>query len=139
MKKLSTAIIAIGLVITSCSKEDENTGKVTVNIKQTTNVVRFAEDFTDDGVENFVERMQSDYPYVCVFYYRQAEKKVILNSFDDHGNEIFLDSFIVDSEKNGDIICHNQNLNCTFRFLDGEVDQIYKYSIGYRKARYIKK
>lgn len=139
MKKLLMIIIVNGLFFISCSKDDGDQQTSYVNIKETTNRFRLAEDFTDDGVENFIERPESETPYICALYYKGAEKKVILYSKDSNGNEVFLDSFDVDSEKtNGDLICHNQNLKCTFRFFDGEVHQIYKYSIGFRKVRYFR-
>jgi len=138
MKKLSMLLI-VGLLFFSCSKDDGNKQTSYVNIKQPVNAFRLAEDFTDDGVENFIERADSEKPYLSVFYYKGAENKIIINQKDISGNEQFLDSFDVDSEKNGDLICHNQNLNCTFRFINEEVHQIYKYSTGYRKVRYFKK
>lgn len=138
MKKILLLILVIGLFFISCSKENESQ-QTSVNVVQPVNAFRLAEDFTDDAVENFLERSESEKPYLSVFYYKVAEKKVIINSKDTNGNEVFLDSFDVDSEKNGDLICHNQNLNCTFRFLAGEVHQIYTYSTGYRRVRYFKK
>jgi hypothetical protein len=141
MKKLLSAL-AISLIFTACSKEgdDINTGDATFESRITTNVLRFAEDFTDDGIENFIEQQQVDYPYPVVIYHKGVEKKVVINQFDGNGREILLTEYIIDSEKNGNVMCHNGSESIIFRFVSfTEVHAIIKYSIGLRKIRYIKK
>lgn len=138
MKKLSMLIIVISLLFASCSKDDNNQQTSYVNVKESVNQSITAEDFTDDGVENFIERPSSQRNERLAFYYKDAEKKVLLYTKDSEGRETLNQTFDVVSGSYNDAVCQSKDLNCTFRFLGGEVHQIYKYSIGYRRVRYFR-
>ncbi|WP_156101285.1 hypothetical protein [Flavobacterium gilvum] len=140
MKKELLLALLIGMFFISCSKSEdsENTNQL-ANFKNSSNVLRFEYDNTDDGIENFIEpAQQQDWHAVYVIEYKGAEKKVLVSTLNGDSVLVLSEQFDVDSVKNGDIICHNKDNSTIFRYISlTEVHQIVKTTNGYKKTKYI--
>jgi hypothetical protein len=148
MKKIllfSLIVISEILLLSSCSKSEEEQQTSRVSMTMVTNSYKISSDQTDDGIENFTNESTPTRNQVRKFYANTAGKegKVVMNYFDDNQNEKLLQEFKIDSENNGDYNCHDLSDNneikkvYKFRFIGNPgVECITKETNGYTKVVY---
>lgn len=138
MKKILISAVILFTAF-SCVSEENEENKGSAIVKVQTNVVRYATDITDDGIENFIEADQPDSHVNYLIEYNSEAKQVLFSVLNvDRPN--FVTTYKVVAVKDGNITVESAGTASVFRFIsDKEVNQIVKVVKGEQKIRYIYK